>query len=253
MLLPFPLRSFFFSWLVYCLAVSTVFQAFVASFLVDPGLERQVSTVDDILNSGLAYGMYRTFKGFLDALPKDQLEELLSRAEDCLDIVDCTEAVAKYGNYATILSGITAEYYNTYRTVDEKGTPLLYVLENKLWTNFQVFLLPKGSGFLSMFDRPITVAREAGLVKHFWRDMLTTSKMKTGSVRIHTLLDDYAVFSMTSLQSAFVLLALGHCSALCLFLAELICNWRVVRRRKMAVNYRGGTRSPSSTNLPGRP
>jgi hypothetical protein len=225
--------------LVYCLAVSTVFQTFVASFLVDPGLERQVSSVEDILNSDLGFGVYRTFRAFLDELPKRQRDELLSRAENCVDILECAEAVAKHGNYATILSGITAQYLNTYKTVDDKGAPLLYILESKVWTNFQVFLLPRGSGYLDMFNRLIGAAREAGLVQYFWRDMLTTSKMKTGSVRIHTLLDDYTVFSLASLQSAFILLALGHCSALCLFLAELSYNWWVLRRRKTARNRLG--------------
>jgi hypothetical protein len=234
------LRFFFISWVMYCLAVSSVFQTFVASFLVDPGLETQISTVEDILSSGLGYGMYRTFKTFLDNLPKQQLDVLLDRAEDCVDIVECAEKVAKHGDYATILAGITAEYFNTYKTVDDKGTALLHILERKLWTNFQVVLLPKGSGFLSMFNRLIMAAREAGLVEYFWRDMLTTSKIKTGSIRVHTLLDDYTVFSLTYLQSAFILLLLGYCSALCLFLAELACNWWAVRRRKREVNYPGG-------------
>jgi hypothetical protein len=245
------LRSFFVSWVLYCLAVSTVFQTFVASFLVDPGLERQVSSVEDILNSGLSYGMYRTFKGFLDGLPKKQSDVLLTRAEECVRIVECAENVAKHGNYATILAGITAEYLNTYKTVDDKGTALLYILDMKVWTNFLVFMFPKGSGLLSMFNRHIRAAQEAGLVTYFWRDMLTTSKMKTGSIRVPTLLDDYTVFSLTYLQSAFILLALGYCSALCMLLAELWCNWWAMRRRKMAVNYTVGDLQSGFNKPPG--
>jgi hypothetical protein len=71
--------------------------------------------------------MYRTFKNLVEDLPKQQLDVLQDRAEDCVKIVECAEKVAKHGNYATILSGITAEYLNTYRTVDDKGTALLYI------------------------------------------------------------------------------------------------------------------------------
>ena len=45
------LRTYFILWLWYCFAMSTIFQAFFTSFLVEPGFEKQISTVEDLNSS----------------------------------------------------------------------------------------------------------------------------------------------------------------------------------------------------------
>jgi hypothetical protein len=227
-------------WVIYSLAVNTIFQTFVSSFLVDPGLQKQINTVDGILQAGIGYGVYRTFLGLLPDLPKHQRDVIFNHTDGCAKIVVCAKKVAKEGNYATVLAGITAEYLNTYETQDDTGAGLLYIVnEMKLWTNFQVFLLPVGSPFLSAFNRILRVAQEAGLVSHFWEDTLTASTIKSGSIRIHTLLDDYRVFTLAYLQGAFYLLILGYCFAFCMLSGELTYHWWVSRRRaKLLVNFK---------------
>ena len=159
-----------------------------------------------------------------------------SHNEMCPKVADCAKKVAEDGNFVTILASVTAEYLNTYETLDEKGTGLLYMLkDNKLWMNFQVFILPKGSGLLKPFNKLMTAAQESGLVAYFWKDILRTSAFKSGSIRIHTLLDDYTVFKLTYLQSAFFLLFVGHVCAFCLLVAELSCHWYIQRQYKVAV------------------
>lgn len=224
-------------WVIYSLAVNTVFQTFVSSFLVDPGLEKQISNVDDILHSGFRYGMPRTFQSFLYNLPKNQMEMMINRTETCPKVVDCAKKVAEEGDFVTLLASVTAEYLNTYKTLDNTGAGLLYMLRDiRLWMNFQAFILPKGSGLLNPFNSLMTAAQESGLISYFWKDILKTSTIKSGSIRIHTVLDDYRVFTLTYLQSAFFLLLLGHVCALCLLVAELSCHWYVTRQHKVAVN-----------------
>jgi hypothetical protein len=226
-------------WVIYSLAVSTVFQTFVSSFLVDPGLEKQISTVDDILHSGFRNGMPFTFQAFLFYLPETQSEAMANQSEICSKVADCAKKVADEGNFVTILASVTAEYLNTYQTVDETGSGLLYMLKDiRLWMSFQVFLLPKGSGLLKPFNKLMTAAQESGLVAYFWKDILRTSALKSGSIRIHTALDDYTVFTLTYLQSAFFLLVVGHVCAFCLLVAELSCHWYVELQHKVAVKRR---------------
>lgn len=222
--------------MIYSLAVSTVFQTFVSSFLVDPGLEKQISNVEDILQSRIKYGLYRTFDIFLESLPQNQKDVITNHKDSCVNITECAQKVANEGNYATILATVTAEYLNTYKTVDSSGAGLLYLLkEENVWTNFQTFIVPRGSEFLDTFNRLVGVAQEAGLVTHFWKDMLSTSALKSGSIRLHTALDDYTAFTLAYLQSAFYLLLLGHFTALCLFLTELLYHrWAMRGRRKAA-------------------
>ncbi|KAJ9590205.1 hypothetical protein L9F63_016694 [Diploptera punctata] len=44
------LRLFFFMWVCYCLTMSTVFQSFFTSFLIEPGTEEQINTIVELLN-----------------------------------------------------------------------------------------------------------------------------------------------------------------------------------------------------------
>ena len=47
------LRLIFMLWIVYCFSISIVFQSFFTSFLVLPGFQKQLSTVEEIAQSGL--------------------------------------------------------------------------------------------------------------------------------------------------------------------------------------------------------
>lgn len=244
------LRSFFIMWVVYSLAVSTVFQTYVSSFLVDPGLEKQISTVDDILHSGFRYGMPRTFVSFLNFIPNPQKSAMMNHTERCAKVANCAKRVAEEGNFVTILASITVEYLNTYQTLDKTGAGLLYMLKDtRLWMNFQVFILPRGSGLLKPFNKLITAAKESGLVAYFWKDLLRTSALKSGSIRIHSPLDDYRVFTLTYLQSAFFLLFVGYVCAFCLLVAELSCHWYVQRQRKVAVKSSRQRRTTESHHI----
>jgi len=237
-------------WVIYSLAVSTVFQTFVSSFLVDPGLEKQISTVEDILNSGFRYGMPKAFESFLGYLPKPQRSAIKKHMERCANVVDCAKKVAEEGNFATVLASVTVEYLNTYQTVDKTGAGLLFMLQDtRLWTNFQVFVLPKGSGLLKPFNKLMTAAQESGLVAYFWKDILRTSALKSGSIRIHTPFDDYRVFTLTYLQSAFFLLFVGYVCAFCLLVVELSCHWYVQRQHKVAVKRRRQRRTTESNHI----
>jgi hypothetical protein len=220
----------------------------MSSYLVDPGLEKQISTVDDILHSGFHNGMPRTFESFLYYLPQTQMFAMTNSTKRCEKVVDCAKKVAEEGNFVTVMASVTVEYLNTYQTLDRTGAGLLYMLKDiRLWMNFQAFILPKGSGLLKPFNKLMIAAQEAGLVAHFWKDILRTSALKSGSIRIHTLLDDYTVFTLTYLQSAFFLLFVGHVCAFCLLVAELSWHWYVQRQHKVEVK-RGRQRTTTESN-----
>ena len=53
---------FFFLYFCLCLTISTVFQAFFVSYLVEPTYEKKIETYDEILNSDLVYGYTTALK-----------------------------------------------------------------------------------------------------------------------------------------------------------------------------------------------
>ena len=54
-----PLRLFFFCWVCYSVAISTVFLAFLTTFLIEPGYEEAIKTVEQMLKSGRKFGFTR--------------------------------------------------------------------------------------------------------------------------------------------------------------------------------------------------
>jgi len=49
-------RLLFFVFVLYCFAIGTVFQTYMTSFMVDAGYENQLKSLDEILDSGIAFG-----------------------------------------------------------------------------------------------------------------------------------------------------------------------------------------------------
>ena len=54
------LRVFFFLYVCFCFSISTVFQAFFVSYLVEPVDEKKLETLDDLMNSQVVYGSIST-------------------------------------------------------------------------------------------------------------------------------------------------------------------------------------------------
>jgi len=50
------MRVFFCLYVCFCFAISTVFQAFFVSYLVEPKYEKQLQTLDELLDSDVVYG-----------------------------------------------------------------------------------------------------------------------------------------------------------------------------------------------------
>jgi hypothetical protein len=48
------LRSLFFAWVCFSLAFSTVFQAFLTSFLIDSGYKTPIQNMDELFDSGIS-------------------------------------------------------------------------------------------------------------------------------------------------------------------------------------------------------
>jgi hypothetical protein len=58
-----PLHLFFFCWVCYSVAISTVFQSYLTTFLIDPGYMEGIKTVEQILNYEKEFGFV---KGIID-------------------------------------------------------------------------------------------------------------------------------------------------------------------------------------------
>jgi hypothetical protein len=222
-------RPFFIFWVWYSLAINTLFQTYVTSFLIDPGLEKQMESVNDVLESGVQYGFHPDLNANLLDESDELLTEIVRHREPCNDVDLCTQRVAERGDFATISNHHRIQYLNTYKNLDDNGKALLCTFGDNVILNFKTFYLPQGSPLLDHCNRLMRAAMQAGLVEYWWQSELVTSRIKAASIRTISPLDNYSVMILTYLQSAFYLLVLGYGVSLLVFAGELFRGSILVR------------------------
>jgi hypothetical protein len=205
--------------------MSTVFQAFFTSYLVEPGYGKKFETFDDLLHSSVSYGynlalevgMGSTSYGEHHSFPK-------SRRQDCNDIVECTRRIANNDQLCTISSPRITQYLASKVDIQDPSK-FLCTLEENLFTTGFTFVLSNGSPFLNRLNVLTRRSQEGGLLDRYWEQLLWTtslrSKMKFGDGEE----DLYFVFSLSHLSPAFCVLGFGYLLSSAVFLAEIFVSW----------------------------
>ncbi|KAJ9599490.1 hypothetical protein L9F63_010022 [Diploptera punctata] len=97
-----PLRIFIFSWLCYSFAVSTVFQSFLTSFLIEPIQVPYIHSLEELLKSNKKYG-YPFFVDATFSSSEDwQSKEICQNKLICQDVYTCMDWVAYNRNYSMV-------------------------------------------------------------------------------------------------------------------------------------------------------
>jgi hypothetical protein len=221
------MRNLFFLWVCFCYGISTVFQTFFTSCLINPGFETQVENLEDLLSSGLEYGYdINLYNFFFGSNAKDQGMNGDFHPIDCSDVEACFLRVVNGDDFATLQTEFMAMYFATIYL--PKGS-LLCTLRDNFRVIDTVMYFPKGSHFLIPINGVIRRIIEAGLMNKFVGDITELWRVQKHSLAVpgYVVKDrsvgDYFVFKMSHLQIAFWCLALGlGLSTVCLLL-EILC------------------------------
>jgi hypothetical protein len=221
------MRNLFFLWVCFCYGISTVFQTFFTSCLINPGFGAQVENLEDLLSSGLEYGYnIRLYNFFFGSSAKNQ--EIIGDFHpiDCIDMEACFLRVVNGDDFATLQTEFMAMYFTTIYL--PRGSLLCSLRDNFRVLN-SVMYFPKGSHFLNPINGVTRRIIEAGLINKFIGDITELWIVQKHSLAVpgYVVKDrsvgDYFVFKMSHLQIAFWCLALGlGLSAVCLLL-EILC------------------------------
>jgi hypothetical protein len=213
------LRLFFCLWIWSSFALTTVFQTYFTSYLVDPGNEKQVSDVEELLTSKLTL----TFDNGYEDLFKDMDERaklILSRHVPCPNFKACARRTATLGDAATILD-FEQFYVFKHKFVDENGDSLLCRLPDKI-SGYQITMfMQKGNPLFRPVDGVILRLVEAGLVDFWWRMIVDRQKFTTEKETTDAPIT-FFVFSLSHLYVAFTFLALGFCLGILVFILEIL-------------------------------
>jgi hypothetical protein len=97
------LRSLFLAWLCFSVAFSTVFQAFLTTFLIDSGYETPIQNMDELFGSGikLAYASY--YSSIFESVDEIFASKVQRYGVICPTYEDCIDWVHYHNNISILL------------------------------------------------------------------------------------------------------------------------------------------------------
>jgi hypothetical protein len=212
----FRLRAIIFPWIWYCFAISSVFQTFFTSYLVDPGLQQQISNIDELLDSGMGFGFRPDIEHYYKGSDRRRNQEVLKHSGDCSSTKGCVHRIIRTRDYATI-----AESWLVQEVLSNTGNGDYVCLMNdfEIFPIYLVVCLSKGHMFLDALNKMTSSLAEAGIIVQVSKQRRVHTDVE---VRKEANDEAYFVFTILHLRMVFYVLFLGHFLSFVVFLGEIL-------------------------------
>jgi hypothetical protein len=214
-------RLLFFVFVLYAFAISTVFQTFMTSFLVDPGYENQLKSLDEILDSGIAFGFTDGESVFFGLSSDLRHNMVVERAEKCVTYEVCINRIRETGNFAIFAPMWIVQNYTN--TINDHSTVCL-LNDDDYSFFFITTYVQKGSFFLELLNKYVTLLIESGMFARAARDSVYVPKPIRNDIDMS---EGYFVFTLSHLRIAFYILFVGQVLSFLLFLCEVFYHCRL--------------------------
>ena len=216
------LRLLFLAWVCFSVAFSTVFQAFLTTFLVDSGYKTPIQSMDELYASGteLVYHLSDHYY-FQNGNGTD-----VERSPKCFSWSKCVSSAIHHKNASVLMDDLDAKgKYAEGSMLDENSEPTLCRLEDGVVYNdgLRMFMF-HGDPLMKRVNEIIDRVVEAGIYNYWISLTMHSFKLSSRKIAIFQPLDAYYSFNLFHMQPAFYLLLMGwFLSALC-FMFELLCS-----------------------------
>ncbi|KAL3279625.1 hypothetical protein HHI36_017130 [Cryptolaemus montrouzieri] len=221
-------RVFFSLLLIFEIFYVAFYQSFLASLLATAKSEKNINTLNDILDKNIdIYGIPYNLR-YLKRIGKGLEDKILKHWIDCYNTVQCLEEVMKTQEKAICID----ENYKDYllHTYIREETPTMYCLSRKLFSYQVAMVMRKTLPIKKQIDDLIGRSLSAGLI-HKW----------SSSVYSHSLSKTYTepdklggTLKFSNLKPIFVLVAVGYLLFCFAFIGELSYNCiSIIKIRKI--------------------
>jgi len=210
----YHLRIVIFAWICYCFSVSTVFQTFLTTFLVDPGLQKQISNLHELSESRMEYGVPPGKNRMYDL--QDAQTNLTDTEHECYYYEKCVERIIDTGNFAMFED---SRRVNRYLASANKRNKVCVMNYYKVDTQRTVNLFATGTKILEQFNKYVTRMQESGEISKYETDLWIISSSFDDE---DDTTQQYFVFSISHLLVAFYALSNGHSLGFVIFLLEFL-------------------------------
>jgi hypothetical protein len=227
------LRLLLLALVCFSLAFSTVFQAFLTTFLIDSAYKTPIQNMDELFASGIKLAFLPEYNFIFENGDETEASKVHRNRANCPSFDVCLDWAKYQKNVSVLLSDSVAElWYAQGVFLGENFEPLLCRLEEGVvFTAGQTMLMLHGDPLLKRFNEIIDRVVEAGLYDKWFSMSMGLMKISSKKIAIVLPLDEYYSFNLYHMQPAFYLLLMGWClSALC-FMFGFLFN-RVLSKRE---------------------
>jgi hypothetical protein len=204
-----------------------VYQAHLTSFLVNPGLQHQLSSEDEILTSGIECSTEPGVISLYSELKGTRYRHLNNTVE-----IELAQAQVAEGTLAFLYAKYLVEYHIALKFKDANGVPSICKIEDDFAFSLVTIHVPKGFPLKKTYDQVLLFLLEAGVLSVWW-DHLKYMASLEGDRKFGSPPGEYIVLTLKHLQSAFYFLLIGYSMSALLFLIELSCQYH--KRYKLKV------------------
>jgi hypothetical protein len=205
-----------------------MYQAHLTIFLIDPGLQHQLSFVDVILKSGIEYSTVKPAIFLYPDLKGKRYRHFNTSVED-----DLAQARVAEGTLAFLYDSFALEYNIALKYKDANGVPSICKIKDDFNFNLVAVHLPKGFPLKPKYDKVLLALLQGGIV-NWWLEQLKYTASLEGARKFGSPPGEYIVLTLKHLQSAFYFLFIGYALSVLLFFIEL--SHRHHKRYKMKMN-----------------
>ena len=230
------LRSLFLAWVCFSLAFSTVFQAFLTTFLIDSGYTTPIQNMDELFTSGIKLAYPPEYNFIFSNADDTEASKIQRNRANCPSYEICAHWAKYQKNVSILVDDTVAEQnYAVGGYVGESSELLLCKLEDGVaLTTGLTMLMFHGDPLMRRVNEIIDRVVAAGLYNYWISLRMYCIKLLSRKIAIVHPLDGYYSFNLYHMQPAFYLLLMGWClSALC-FMVELLFN-RLLRNRNYSL------------------
>ena len=222
------IRAVFFGWVLYCWALNTVYQAHLTIFLIDPGLQHQLSSEDEILTSGIKYSTVKSMIFLYPDLKGTRYRGFNTTVEDDLALARVAE-----GTFAFLYVNFPVEYNIALKYKDANGvSSICKIKEDHLNFNLVTMHVPKGFPLKPKYDKILLALQQGGIVNWWWERLKYTASLE-GARKFGSPSGEYIVLTLKHLQSAVYFLLIGYALSVLLFFIELSYYHHKLYKMKM--------------------
>jgi hypothetical protein len=220
------LRSLFLAWVCFSVAFSTVFQAFLTSFLTDSGYKTPIRKMDELFASDIMFAYHAEYDTYYHIGDETELSKTYTKLVNCQWYWGCIYWAFYYKNVSILLFEDVAEFlYSTGQFVGENSKPLVCKLEDGVVSTYATTMLMfPGDPLLRRVNEINDRVFEAGIYNQWLSLESSWLKAHHNLIPIVQQLDGYYSFNLYHMQTNFYFLLMGWClSALC-FVVEVLYN-----------------------------